>query len=128
MSPAQRKQWQQALKSLERELLGQGPQHADGTREADGEGGADEDAQPLAEMLQAIASNRNANQAQLLTRVRRALGKVRTDEAGFCEECGEEIAWGRLRALPFSEYCVACQSQKDAPKGPPTRRKLTDFR
>jgi len=25
------------------------------------------------------------------------------------------------------EFCVACQGQKDAPKGGPTRRKLTDY-
>jgi DnaK suppressor protein len=127
MTPAQRKQWEKNLRTLERELLHQGPRKTEGTRSADGDAGSDEDAQPLAEMLQAIASNRNANQAQLVAKIRRALAKADTDEAGVCEECGEEIAWGRLRAIPFTERCVTCQAQKDGPRGLPTRRKLTDY-
>jgi DnaK suppressor protein len=120
MTPAQHKQWAELLKALERQLVGGGPRRA--------EGETDEDAQPLAEMLQAIASNRNANQTQLLERTRGALAKVGTDEAGICEECGDEIAWGRLRAMPFTPYCVTCQAQKDGPRASPTRRKLTDYR
>ena len=87
--------------------------------------GGDEDEQPLNEMMQAIASNRNRNSEGVLQRVVSALGKLRTDpdSYGECEECGDEIPLGRLEAMPYVEFCVNCQGNKDAPKGGPTRRK-----
>ena len=44
-----------------------------------------------------------------------------------CEECNEELPLGRLRAMPYAELCVPCQSKQDAPRGGHTRRKLTDY-
>jgi len=40
-----------------------------------------------------------------------ALHRVDIDEYGNCEECGGEIAHGRLEAMPFSRLCVTCQSE-----------------
>jgi len=40
-----------------------------------------------------------------------ALHRVDSDEYGVCEECGGEIAHGRLEAMPFSRLCVTCQSE-----------------
>lgn len=90
--------------------------------------GSDEDEQPLNEMLQAIASNRNRASERMMERARRALEKVASDEAGTCEECGEDIPWPRLQAMPFAELCVACQGKRDSPVRGPTRRGTTDFR
>ena len=64
-----------------------------------------------------------------LSLVAKALGKLRDDPDSFgeCEECGDDIPPGRLEAMPYVGFCVNCQGQKDAPKGGPTRRKLTDY-
>ena len=40
-----------------------------------------------------------------------ALQRLESDEYGICEECGGEIAHGRLEAMPFSRLCVTCQSE-----------------
>ena len=40
-----------------------------------------------------------------------ALHRIDTEEYGICEECGGEIATGRLEAMPFSRLCVTCQSE-----------------
>jgi DnaK suppressor protein len=40
-----------------------------------------------------------------------ALHRIDSDEYGICEECGGEIATGRLEAMPFSRLCVTCQSE-----------------
>jgi DnaK suppressor protein len=40
-----------------------------------------------------------------------ALHRIDTEEYGVCEECGGEIATGRLEAMPFSRLCVTCQSE-----------------
>ncbi len=46
-----------------------------------------------------------------LQQVDEALGRVESGEYGECEECGGEIASGRLEAMPFTRLCVTCQSE-----------------
>ena len=46
-----------------------------------------------------------------LQQVDDALHRVDTGEYGECEECGGEIAPGRLEAMPFTRLCVTCQSE-----------------
>lgn len=130
MTKAQREEIRKLLLALHDELSGKGPQKIEPNRTDDARIGGDEDEQPLNEMLQTIASSRNRNMEGMLARVDKALGKLREDPDSFgeCEECGDEIAFGRLKAMPYAEYCVTCQGNKDGPKGPATRRKLTDYR
>jgi DnaK suppressor protein len=89
----------------------------------------DEDAQPLAEMNQIIASKRNRARTEVLARVVRALDRMARspEEFGLCSECEEPIG-KRLEAMPYVEMCVECQQEKDG--GPKTgrRRHLTDYR
>ncbi|MGA9522773.1 MAG: TraR/DksA C4-type zinc finger protein [Myxococcaceae bacterium] len=130
MTPAQRKQFQQQLVEALRELSGKGPVRVDPNRTSEAEVGGDEDEQPLNEMLQSIASSRNRNQAVVIAKLEKALRKLRDepDEFGVCEQCGEDILLGRLKAMPWAELCTTCQSGHDSPKGRPTRKKLTDYR
>lgn len=130
MTNAQREEIRKLLLVLRDELAGKGPRKIEPNRTDEARIGGDEDEQPLNEMLQSIASNRNRNLDGMLTRVEKALTKLREDPDAFgeCEECGDEIAYGRLKAMPYAEYCVTCQGAKDGPKGPATRRKLTDYR
>jgi DnaK suppressor protein len=88
----------------------------------------EEDDQPLAEMLQIIASNRNRTRARDLARVEAALRRLERepDLFGLCLSCEEEIAPKRLQAMPFVERCVDCQASADGPRGR-GRRHLTDF-
>src|SRR5690349_7852718 len=90
----------------------------------------DEDAQPLAEMNQVIASSRNRNRTEILARIVAALERLEADPAeyGNCTECGEPIAERRLVVMPYAELCVECQGAHDSPKGPTGRRHLRDFR
>lgn len=129
MTPAQRNQFKKLLLALREELSGKGPKRIEPNRTSEAEVGGDEDEQPLNEMLQAIASNRNKNSEGVLIRVEKALRKLADDpeEYGVCEECGEDVALGRLKAMPYAELCVTCQGGKDAPRGRHTRKKLTDY-
>ncbi|MEP0942731.1 MAG: TraR/DksA C4-type zinc finger protein [Rhizobiaceae bacterium] len=43
-----------------------------------------------------------------LLRIDAAERRLRDDEYGYCEECGEEIPDGRLEIDPMAEFCVAC--------------------
>lgn len=89
----------------------------------------DEDAQPLAEMNQIIASKRNRARTEVLARVVRALERIAAapDDFGLCSECEEPIG-KRLEAMPYVELCVECQQEKDGAAKAGRRRHLTDFR
>lgn len=130
MTPAQRKQLEKKLAAVLEELGRKQPVKIEPNRTSEAEVGGDEDAQPLNEMMQAIASSRNRNLGGVAARVEKALHKLRErpDDYGLCEECEDEIAFSRLSAMPYAELCVECQSQHDGPKGPRTRRMLTDYR
>lgn len=130
MTAQQRAKLKKKLEALAGELSGKGPIRIEPNRRSEAEVGGDEDEQPLNEMLQTIASSRNKTHEGMLVRVNKALAKLRDapDEYGECEECGEEIALGRLEAMPYAELCVNCQAKRDGPKGAPTRKKITDYR
>ncbi|MBI3078643.1 MAG: TraR/DksA family transcriptional regulator [Deltaproteobacteria bacterium] len=42
-----------------------------------------------------------------------ALMRIDEGSYGLCEECGERIAPGRLRAMPFARLCVDCQADRE---------------
>jgi DnaK suppressor protein len=130
MSPAKLRSFKKALTALREELLGKGPKRIEPNRKGEAEVGGDEDEQPLNEMLQSIASNRNRNHAVLLARIAKALQKIEhePEEYGLCEDCGDELLEARLKAMPFAELCLECQLRKDGPKGPQTRRSPFDYR
>lgn len=42
-----------------------------------------------------------------------ALTRIETGEYGTCEDCGEEVAWARMRALPFARMCIDCAEKRE---------------
>lgn len=38
-----------------------------------------------------------------------ALTRLQQNEYGICQECGVEIPFSRLEALPYTRYCAACE-------------------
>lgn len=118
-----------ALLSLRDEILREADVPLEPTRRDPTKVGADEDEQPLTEMLQVIASNRNRNRATELARIEAALRRIEEnpDDFGLCLECEEEIAERRLAAMPYVERCVECQAAGDSPRDG-RRRHLTDYR
>jgi DnaK suppressor protein len=130
MIESARRQHRQRLLALKAEILAAGDIEPEAARQDVGVVGNDEDAQPLAEMSQSIASSRNRNRSGVLARVVAALARL--DDApetfGLCAECDEPIAAKRLDLMPYVELCVECQQAEDGPRRPTGRRHLTDFR
>jgi DnaK suppressor protein len=110
------------------ELVQEGSIRAEPTRTDDAQVGLDEDAQPLAEMSQSIASARNRARSEDLLRIDRALARLEKepDVFGLCLQCEEAIAEKRLEVSPWVELCVDCQAKRDAPRGG-NRRHAGDF-
>jgi DnaK suppressor protein len=90
----------------------------------------DEDAAPLSEMQQVIASNRNRARARQLEEIAEALERLADDPegVGLCEACDEPIPARRLELQPWARLCITCQSEKEAEAAPGSRKHLTDYR
>jgi DnaK suppressor protein len=88
----------------------------------------DEDAQPLTEMSQVIASRRNAERTRELRGISLALRRIHNnpDDYGHCDECDDPIPKGRLELMPGALYCVKCQEARDPVRGG-KRKHLRDF-
>ncbi|MEZ5880640.1 MAG: TraR/DksA C4-type zinc finger protein [Nitratireductor sp.] len=57
---------------------------------------------------QAMAEAQERNRKRDLIRIEQAERRIREGEYGYCSECGEEIADGRLAIDPMAEKCVSC--------------------
>ena len=57
---------------------------------------------------QAMAKAGHARRQAQRTRLRAALGRIEAGEFGECEDCGEEIAQGRLELDPATTRCISC--------------------
>ncbi|HOM28561.1 MAG TPA: TraR/DksA family transcriptional regulator [Deltaproteobacteria bacterium] len=55
---------------------------------------------------------------QKLEQIESALARMDKGEYGFCEDCGENIPIGRLKAMPFATLCVKCKSERESMEGP----------
>jgi DnaK suppressor protein len=128
VTPAQRKTLKGRLEALLQELAAKQARAIEPSRADDLDTKVDEDQQPLTEMGQAIASNLNRADVAIAAKARKALTRLADDpdDFGNCQDCGDEIPFARLSALPYVELCVDCQAKVDR-KGKVTRSKLTDF-
>jgi DnaK suppressor protein len=108
-------------------LIAEGDVQLEPNRSDPGSSRRDDDAQPLNEMNQSIASHRNRERAIELRRVRRALARLDEDpeDFGLCETCEEPIAARRLAVMPWAERCLACEEKREPDRG--GRRSLTDY-
>lgn len=92
----------------------------------------DEDAAPLEEMTQVIASGRNRARTAALKAIDDAMRRMvdEPDEYGVCEGCDEPIPQRRLLLMPEARMCAACQDEHDKATNPRgvNRKHLTDFR
>lgn len=53
-----------------------------------------------------------------------ALARLHSPEYGRCTDCGEGIAFDRLRAAPQALRCVACERRHEAAGGPVQHARL----
>lgn len=129
MTRAARARLRKKLLDLRGELLEEGDVAIEPGRVDAAMVGTDDDAQPLAEMSQTIASSRNRERTGMLRLVSAALRRLDEEPAAFglCVECEEPISEKRLELRPYVELCVECQQSRDAPRGG-SRKNLTDWR
>ncbi len=59
---------------------------------------------------QAMAKAQQARRDGEVRRLTAALERIEDGEYGYCEDCGEQIAKGRLQLDPAATRCVSCAS------------------
>jgi DnaK suppressor protein len=52
-------------------------------------------------------------ESKILREVRAALERIQQNTYGTCLNCEEEIGLKRLKAVPWTQLCIACQEQDD---------------
>ena len=60
----------------------------------------------------------HAHAVEELAQVAAALRRVDEGSYGLCQDCGEPIDERRLRALPATAFCTACQTIHERPGTP----------
>ncbi|MDH3637827.1 MAG: TraR/DksA family transcriptional regulator [Gammaproteobacteria bacterium] len=67
------------------------------------------------DMLQSEAMSRETKRrsAAELKRIREALNRLLEGEYGYCLDCGERIAEGRLKIDPAATVCVSCAGKRE---------------
>ncbi len=65
------------------------------------------------ERTQEVSVLLSVGDKEKLLAIDEALDKIQEGTFGECEECGEEIGAGRLKAMPLAKLCVSCQSQME---------------
>ncbi len=129
MKPAEIGAFRDRLIALRAELIAAGDVPFQSLRD-DAVSKVDEDAAPLTEMNQVIASRRNRERVASLNRIAEALQRIADDPESFglCEGCDEPIPQGRLLLLPHVRLCAECQAEEEHEvSGGRSRRHLTDY-
>jgi DnaK suppressor protein len=129
MTPATRNRFKDKLLALKDEMVREGDLEIEPGRVDAAAVGTDEDAQPLTEMSQTIASSRNRERTVIMRQINVALARLENEPEmyGLCVECEEPISDKRLDLRPYVELCVECQQAKDKPRGG-ARKSLTDYK
>lgn len=60
---------------------------------------------------QQMAKATRRQQQQQLRQVSRAIDELAQGDYGYCQQCGELIAFARLKVRPESVLCVRCQQE-----------------
>jgi len=50
----------------------------------------------------------------LIKKIENSLEAIANDEYGICEDCGDEISIGRLKARPVTSLCIRCKTKREA--------------
>jgi len=58
---------------------------------------------------------------KLVSKIDEALARIADGTFGECEECGEMISVGRLKARPVTTLCINCKSEQEMQENKPNR-------
>ena len=60
-----------------------------------------------------LSLNLVSNEQDILYEIEEALKRIEEGTYGDCLECGKKINPQRLKAVPYTAYCITCQEKKE---------------
>ncbi|HOL35523.1 MAG TPA: TraR/DksA family transcriptional regulator [bacterium] len=57
--------------------------------------------------------NLTSSEIELLQMIEESLKKIETRKYGICESCNKPISKARLKAIPYTKYCIKCQRAQE---------------
>lgn len=57
--------------------------------------------------------NLTSSESDILQLIEEALKKIETKKYGVCENCKKPIPIKRLKAVPYTKYCIECQNKME---------------
>ncbi|HLW52424.1 MAG TPA: TraR/DksA family transcriptional regulator [Candidatus Angelobacter sp.] len=101
------------LKAFERQLMEKRRMMTANRENADEdpnpEYGRDEGDRAVASQAKEMNWLLSAQERGLLGLIDAALTRIREETFGECQHCGGEVGLKRLNAIPWTQYCIACQ-------------------
>ncbi len=86
---------------------------ADEGRDSGPEGVVDVAEQSVSTSIKEVAFSQAENETQMLQMVNGALGRMKDGSYGECLSCGREIGQKRLEAVPWTHFCIDCQTMAE---------------
>jgi len=92
---------------------------AGGVRETVDEMNDEDDTFPDPNDRATLESDRNFvlrirdRERKLIAKIEQALERVENGTFGICEDCGEDISEGRLKARPVTTLCIKCKQEQE---------------
>lgn len=119
MKKADIKPFKELLLALRARLRGDVSAMADGALSGDSGAGSSGVSNHMADMGTDTFEQDNTlllmkNEGETLTQIEGALERIQTGDYGSCAECSGKIPKMRLKVMPYTPFCVKCQSEKEA--------------
>jgi len=57
--------------------------------------------------------NLTSSEIELLRMIEESLKKIDGKKYGICESCNKPISKARLKAIPYTKYCIKCQRSQE---------------
>lgn len=109
MNKDQSKDFERKLQEKRRGLLASRSGTPGSQTDPNPEYGRDEGDRAIASQAKEMDWFRTSQERGLLGLVDAALSRIHDGTFGECQHCGQEIGLKRLTAIPWTQYCIACQ-------------------
>lgn len=114
MRAATRKKFEKELREQRRELAASFKRNQEANRRGNDDGPLDLADTATELYTQEFNYSLTETERSKLRQIDEALERVEAGEYGECQECGEAISEVRLKAIPWTPYCIECQEEKEA--------------
>ena len=110
-------QFRPKLEELRDQFAREAARKADSGRNATPDGVLDPGDRAESTYEKELLFSESENETEMLKMVDSALDRINEGNFGECLSCGREIGIKRLEAVPWTHYCIECQTRIESEQG-----------